>query len=167
MAMMKRGRPWAALVGVLLTLFLAALGAGLSAGWIGTTFPGFFVMANRVVASVSLPHWSVADQTDLYQAQVVAVNAHPVQTSDELYAAVRRLPVGSPVTYRLEKDGQTFQKTLPSGLFTRKDYGLLFGAYLFVGLAFGLTGIGVWFFTPATPASQAFLATGCTLGWLA
>lgn len=164
MATMKRGRPWAALVGVLLTLFFAALGAGLSAGWIGTTFPGFFVMANRVVASVSLPHWPVANQTDLYQAQVVAVNAHPVQTSDELYAAVRRLPVGSPVTYRLERDGQTFQKTLPSGLFTHKDYGLLFGAYLFVGLAFGLTGIGVWFFTPATPASQAFLVTGCTLG---
>ena len=167
MEIIQRRRPWVAIAAVLLTLLFAGLGAGLSAGWIGTAFPGFFVMDNRVVASVSLPHWPVADQTDIYQAQVVAVNAHPVQTSDELYAAVRSLPVGTAVTYRLEKHGDMFQKTLASSLFTLQDYGLLFGAYLFVGLAFALSGIGVWFFTPAIPASRAFLVTGCTLGLFA
>ena len=167
MDMRPHRRPWAAIVAVLLTLLFAGLGARLSARWIGTAFPGFFVMDNRVVASVSLPHWPVADQTDIYQAQVVAVNAHLVQTSDELYTAVRSLPIGTAVTYRLEKHGETFQKTLPSSLFTLQDYGLLFGAYLFVGLAFALSGIGVWFLTPAIPASRAFLTTGCTLGLFA
>ena len=47
----------------------AALAAGVlllvvivnTAQWVGTTFPGFFVMSNRVVPSIALPDWSDGD----------------------------------------------------------------------------------------------------------
>jgi signal transduction histidine kinase len=135
-----------------------------SARWIGATFPGFFVMANRVVASVSLPHWSVANYSHIYQEVVVAVNGQAVTTSEELYDAVRRLPVGALVKYTLEKDGQRHHVTLPSLTFTLQDYFFVFVAYLFTGLTIAVTGIGVWYLKPDSPASRALLITGLATG---
>jgi signal transduction histidine kinase len=138
-----------------------------SSRWIDTPFPGFFVMANRVVASVSLPYWEVAHQSHIYQHVVVAVNGQPVTTAEELYAFVRRLPPGSPLTYTLEKDGHISQVTLPSRVLTIKGYVLIFGAYLFSGLVFALIGIGVWFLKPATPASWALFLVSLAGGLFA
>ncbi|MGH7964047.1 MAG: hypothetical protein ACRERD_19875, partial [Candidatus Binatia bacterium] len=154
------------------TLVLAAVGLALTCGvtstrWIGTPFPGFFLLANRVVASVSLPYWPVAEHGHIYQHAVTAVNGQPVHTSVEVYAFVRSLPPNQPVTYTLEKDGHVSQITLPSQTFTLKDYVLLFGAALFTGLAVAFIGIGVWFLKPATPASQALLMLSVTGGLFA
>jgi hypothetical protein len=68
---------------------LAVLCTVSSTRWIGTSFPGFFVMANRVVASVSLPHWPVVHDRSIYQQAVVAVNSQPVATATELYERER------------------------------------------------------------------------------
>ena len=153
-------------------LVLAALGLTLtcgvtSSGWIDTPFPGFFVMANRVVASVNLPHWPVAHHSDIYQHVVVAVNDQPVATSAELYAFVRSFPPDSALTYTLEKDGQISRITLPSLTFTLADYFLLFATYLFTGLALSLIGISVWFLKPANPASRALFIGGLAGGFFA
>jgi len=153
-------------------LALVALGLALTCGvtssrWIGTTFPGFFVMANKVVASVSLPHWSVAPHSHIYQHAIVAVNGKPVTTAEELYAFVRHLPPGAAVTYTLEQDGRSSQVTLSSLTFTLKDYCLLFVAYLFNGLAIAFIGIGVWFLKPGVPASRALFTMGLAAGLFA
>ena len=135
-----------------------------SVHWIGRPFPGFLVLANRVIASVSLMHWSVASHGHIYQHTIVAVNAQPVQTAEEIYAAVRRLPPGQSITYSLEKDGRTSHITLASQVFRFKDYILLFGAYLFSGLSAALIGLGVWFLQPAAAASRALLMLGLFSG---
>lgn len=158
------GRRGTAMVFVAVLLGLALTTGMTSARWLGTVFPGFFVMANKVVASVSLPHWPVASHRHIYQHAVVAVNGQPVATSDELYAIVRRFPAGSALTYTLEKDGRITQATLPSLTFTPKAYFLLFGAYLFTGLAVAFIGISVWFLTPGAPASVALFIASVTLG---
>lgn len=145
-------------------LGLALITGITSSGWIGTVFPGFFVMKNRVVASVNLPHWPVAAHRDIYQRAVVAVQGQPVATADELYAVVRHFPAGSALTYTLEKDGQISQVTLPSLTFTAQDYFLLFGAYLFTGLTIACIGMSVWFLKPGSPASLALLTASVTLG---
>ena len=152
---------------LLLTLGLAATGGLTSGHWIGKPFPGFVVLANRVIASVSLPHWTIATHTDLYQQVVVAVNEQSVQTPAALYAAIRQLPPGSEITYTLEKDGQSSQVTLSSQLFTTTDYGLLFGAYLVNGLAFAGIGLAVWGMRRITAASHALLLVGVTIGLFA
>jgi len=145
-----------------------ALLCGLSsARWIGTPFPGFLVLANKVVASVSLPHWPGVHHSRIYQQAVVAVNGQAVATAEDLYAIVRRLPPGSPVTYTLEKEGRRTQVTLPSVTFTLKDYFLLFGAYVVNGLAIVLVGLWAWGRNPAAPASRALLAVGVTAGLFA
>ena len=138
-----------------------ALACGIaSARRIDSHFPGFFVMANRVVASVSLPHWPVASRTPIYHHVVVAVNGQPVTTAQQVYAIVAGLPEQSPITYTLKKNGRFSRLTLPSLTFTLNDYFLIFVAYLFCGLAIALIGIGVWFLNPHAPASKALLILG-------
>ena len=152
-----------------LILGLLAVGLTLVCGlsstrWIDKPFPGFVVLENRVIASVSLPDWTIASQTELYQHAVVAVNDQEVATSDELYAAVRELPAGSPVVYTLEKNLQTSRATLASQMFSLQDYVFLFGAYLINGLGIALIGIIVWGVRPTAPASPALLSLGLTVG---
>lgn len=154
-------------------VMLAVMAVGLavtcgvtSARWVHTTFPGILVMANRVIASVSLPHWPVAHRDrQVYQHTVIAVEGQPVATTAALYALVRRLPPGTSLTYLLEKDGKTSQLTLPSLVFSWQDYLLIFGAYILNGLALALIGLGVWFLKPAAPASQALCISGVVSGF--
>ena len=138
-----------------------------SVRWVGTPFPGFFVMANRVIPSISLPHWTIADHSRLYQHAVVAVNGQSLETSAALYAVVQSVPPGSVFTYTLEKDGQQEQVALSSLPFTVKDYLLLFGLYLFSGVALVVIGVGVWILKPDAPASLALLTFGLAGGTFA
>lgn len=138
-----------------------------SARWVGTPFPGFFVMANRVIPSISLPHWSIADHSRLYQHAVVTVNGQPLESAAALYAVVRSAPPGSVFTYTLEKDGRQEQITLSSLSFTVNDYLLLFGLYVFSGVALVMIGVEVWLLKPAASASLALLMFGLAGGTFA
>jgi two-component system sensor histidine kinase/response regulator len=160
----RRGPKGLALCLLTLALTVAVVCGLTSTRWLGTSFPGFFVMANRVVASVSLPHWSVAAHTDTYQQAVTAVNGQPVTTAAELYAAVRQFPPHSPITYTLVQRGRHTQVTLESQTFTLRDYGLLFGAYFVSGMALFTIGVWVWLLNPAAPASYALVGIGLAGG---
>ncbi len=144
-----------------------AVTCGVTGAWrVHTVFPGFLVMDNRVVASVSLPHWPVAHHSpsSVYQHVVVAANGQPVASSAQLYALIRHLPPGEVVTYTLEKDGQHSSLRLPTATFLLSDYLLLFVAYLFNGLALAFIGVSVWLLAPHAPASLALFLGGITSG---
>ena len=153
-----RKRNWPILLLALLMTGLAITVAITSTRWINTVFPGFFVLGNNVVASVSLSHWPVSTQGQLYQQVIVAVDGSPVENAQAIYAAVARLPEQTLHTYTTEKDGIISSVTLPSQRFTFQDYLLIFGAYLFTGLAIAAIGFVVWFLKPHTAASAALLS---------
>jgi signal transduction histidine kinase len=131
--------------------------------WIGTTFPGFFIMSNRVIASVTLPRWPATGH-DVFQHQVIAVNGLPVISAGEVYAIISRAPAGTPFEYQLSKDGTVSYFRAPSLRFSAREYVLLFIPYLVSGLGLALIGIGVWYSKPATPASLALLIGGLSGG---
>ena len=135
------------------TAALAAVTTWSAAAWIGRPFPGFFLLRNRVVASVSLPGWPVDMAPDVFQATVVAVDDLPVRTAEEVYARVRARPAGTRFAYTFDHGGATTLEWIESRLFTWRDGGLIFGAYLFDGLVFAAIGVGVWTLSPrrATP----------------
>ncbi|NOT54593.1 MAG: GAF domain-containing protein [Deltaproteobacteria bacterium] len=154
-----------ALTLVVLVLGLATICVVNSTRWRHVTFPGFVVLGNRVVASVDLPHWSVTQQPrDIYQKVVVAVNGHAVATAEELHALVREWPPGTELTYTLLTHERTETITLPSQTFTWRDYGLLFGTSLALGLACALLGIVVWFLKPQDLAARSFCVASLALG---
>ncbi|NOT56079.1 MAG: GAF domain-containing protein [Deltaproteobacteria bacterium] len=155
---------WTVLCIALLVAGLALTAGVTSTRWVNTVFPGFFVLANNVVASVSLPHWPISTQQTLYQHVITTVDGVPVENSRTIYATVSRLPAQTLHTYATEKDGTISSVMLPSQRFTVQDYILLFGAYLFTGLAISAIGLIVWFLKPRAAASTALLSLSTVLG---
>ena len=135
-----------------------------STRWIDTTFPGFFVIVNRVVPSIALP-WSDADPSALFQHQVVAVDGVPVHSAADVYRRVARLTPGTPVRYLLRApDGTRVEAVVPARSFARSDWLLLFGVFLVTGVAFAATGLFVFLVTPGSPAGSGLLAACLTIG---
>lgn len=130
--------------------------------WIGTPFPGFLVMPNRVVASAGLAHWSGTRNGTLFQHVVEAVEGQPVTTSAEVYALVRRLPAGTPVHYTLRGGDGVVETTIPSMRFSGSDWALLFGAYLLNGATFGLVALILWQRHPRSSTHVGALALCAT-----
>ena len=154
-----RARLLAALLLVMVSV-LAGFGVRAGVAWVDRPFPGFFLLANRVVASVSLPSWPVAEQRELFQATLVAVNGAPIATASEVYARVGAMPAGTPVVYTFERHGAPVVRAIESQLFGWRDAFLIFGCYLFNGLLFAAIGIGVWALSPGRATTWALLGVG-------
>lgn len=136
-----------------------------SLGWVQTTFPGFFVMANRVVPSIGRPHWSVTNASDgLFQHEVRTVDGVPVASAEAVYA---RVAAGSPDeihTYEVRAAGRTTTHSLAAMRFTGGDWVALFGALLLNGVIFGGVGVLVWMLGPSTPTTTGTMAVMVNLG---
>ena len=151
------------LAGALLTVGLLAVLVINSLSWIGRPFPGFFVMANRVVASITLPEWP--NPADLFQAEVIAVQGEAVNSAQDVYAQVARYMIDTPLRYTLRyADGRVTTATFRSREFTHSDYVFLFGSMLLTGAAFIFSGLFVFWLKPGQPASVGLLASCVATG---
>lgn len=137
-------RAWYA--GALLCASLVAVVGANSTRWIGSTFPGFFLMANRVVPSIALPGWEAAHSETLFQHQVIALDGRPVTDADQVYAAVAASAPDTVHRYVVRApSGAEAAVAARARTFSGREYALLFGAYLSTGIAFFVTGfVVVW-----------------------
>jgi signal transduction histidine kinase len=143
----------------LLAILLATRTTITSSAWVGRVFPGFMLLDNRVIASVSLAHWPGASVPELYQSQVEAVNGRMIGSAPEVYAYVAPLPVGTAVQYQLRRDGQENNVIIRTQRFGLRDWMLLFGAFLLNGIVYMGSGLLVWLLRPG-PLGRAFVALG-------
>jgi signal transduction histidine kinase len=142
------------------TVVLTAIVTRGTLAWIGTTFPGFFVMANRVVPSIALSDWQTGDPDRLFQHEVLAVDGVAVGSGEAIYAAVRPKAPGESVRYTVRAvDGSISTHDVEARRFSLKDYVLLFAAFLMNGAAFLAIGLFVAVTKPRSPASAGFLST--------
>lgn len=142
---------------------LAAVVTFNSLGWIGTTFPGFFVMANGVVPSISLADWEGA--AELFQSQVVAIDGQPVSSARDVYEAVRSRPPGTRFAYTLQKsDGGMLSATVGSRVFSVGDFALIHGGLALNGLAFAAIGLFVLYLKPGSAATYGLLSATLASG---
>jgi signal transduction histidine kinase len=141
--------------------------------WIGTTFPGFFVVSNRVVPSVTLPGWAGGEAPRFFQRQVTTLDDVPVRSAAALYADVAARPPGTPVRYTFRGHaGTDLRAVVAAQRFSLWDYLMLFGVYLVTASTFLATGLIVvgMVRTPAsfgllalTLVTGTFIATACDL----
>lgn len=124
-------------------LISGAVGLAGAASWIGRPFPGFLVLANRVVASAGLPHWPAVQGGEIYQHAVVAVDGRPVASVDALLTYVGELPLDTPVRYRLRYGGRETERVVRTRRFQASDFAWLFGPYLLTGIAHGGVALGI------------------------
>ena len=163
----RRVRALVAGLALLVTALVVTVGVH-STRWVGTTFPGFFVMVNRVVPSIELPGWAAAEPSRLFQHQVIAVDGMPVARAEDVYAAVARHPEGRAIRYALRSPhGERFEATVPSRRFTVGDWFLLFGSFLATGASFLAASLLVFFLKPEAPAARGLLGAGLTIGLFA
>jgi signal transduction histidine kinase len=135
-----------------------------SLDWIGRPFPGFVLIDNRVVASVGLAHWPGSGVPGLYQSEVLALDGKPVASTEEIYARVRAVPIGTTLRYLLRSGGAERQVEIRTQLFTLRDWLLLFGNFLLNGGIYLASGLVVWVLRPRGLLGQAFLALGLVWG---
>ncbi len=127
--------------------------------WIGQPFPGFFVMSNRVVSSVSGYSWP-PNRPEMVHSRVLAANGVPISSNTQLYEYVRARPPGSPVTYTLRRNNREFKKKIAIRAFSITDYIQTCGILLLFGvLSFTLAAV-VGFLQPHTTQARVYLFSG-------
>lgn len=127
-----------------------------SLAWIDSNFPGFFVMANGVVPTVSGYAWP-PDKAALFHRRVVAVDGVEVGSGAEIYRRVRAHRPGTLVEYRLEAIEGERRLTLPVLRFGIRDYLQTHGILLFFGVTLLTIGLVVGFLQPRTTQARVFL----------
>lgn len=136
-----------------------------SVSWIGRTFPGAMVMANRVVPSVSLEHWGDGRTPELFQHEILAVDGEAVETPSDVFGHLATRPVGTAFRYLLrDAGGRTRTVSLRSQTVSANDYARLFGAFLWNGLVFMGIGLLVLWIAPRAPASIGLASAVLTTG---
>lgn len=151
---------WLVVVGLIVAL-AATLATGLGAStWIGRPFPGFFVLPNRVIASIGRVGWTATGDGTLYQSTVVAVDGIPVATSADVYRRVRSAPSGTRFTYAIRQGAAASTVTLASRDFSRADFLVIFGSYLSTGLLWLLLGLAAAALAPDERVGRGALLLG-------
>ena len=126
------------LVAGALALAVAVIAGSSAVGWIGSTFPGFLVLENRVVASAGLASWEGTRGGEIFQREVVAADGRPIANARELAAIAAERGAGVPIRYELRRHGRSIERTIATRRFGGADFALLFGTYLLCGA--GLAG---------------------------
>jgi hypothetical protein len=151
----------AALAATACTAILVTAINGLAAAtWIGRSFPGFFVLPNRVIPSVGRDVWPASGDGALYQRTIVAIDGKSVATNADAYREIGAEPLGSPVTYTLRDGVGVATVTLATRRFSSVDYWIIFGSYLATGLLYLCVGVLAAWLLPEASLGRALLMLG-------
>ncbi len=147
-------RPILAIGYAILACLALGLGVRASTHWVGETFPGFFLMPNRVVPSVALDHWTARHGATVYQRQVIAIDHAPITSAVEAYDIVAATPSNAEIAYTFADD-PTETRRGTSMEFTRTDYFWFFGPLIVNGIVFTVAGLMIWLTAGVSAATTA------------
>ncbi len=149
---------WRALLGLVVAVPVLVLSMQQSARWIGRTIPGFLLMENAVIASVSGHDWP-HDKAALFHAEVDAVDDIPTATSADVYDRIAAAPAGTQFRYTLRRDGVTYERTVASRTFSVLDWVEVYVALFTIALSCFGTGIIVVLLQPALRSARVYCWT--------
>ncbi|HEY9897822.1 MAG TPA: SpoIIE family protein phosphatase [Pantanalinema sp.] len=133
----------------------------LSLAWINRPFPGFVVLRNNSVDSLSSARWTGFQNGIKQRDHLLAVNGTPVRDGGELYRIVRAKPPGTVFTYTLERPTSAgmskMSLTVPSQPFRLNDWVGFFLTFWGIGLFHLLTGLFVSIVKPGDTTARAHL----------
>jgi signal transduction histidine kinase len=141
----------------------AALYFVASLSWFDRPYPGFKVRIDQAV-ELQLPPQSTGAQAGLMPGdRVVAVDGRTLSDPRALYAYVATKPVGTPVTYDLERflpngDKRRLTKVIATQAHDARQWASTFLALWLTGLCFLALGAAVSALKPGDPLARANLA---------
>jgi len=150
-------QPWQrqlllATIGLIALLLIGATLVA-SSHWISRPFPGFFLHENLTVGPYFLPGWTGGVAGVRALDRVVAVDGRLLQQRGDLYDLVKRSPPGSRFLYRVIRDSQTLEFSIPSMTLSLHDWFLSFGVYVVMGLTFVIIGVAPYYFHASSRAA--------------
>lgn len=134
-----------------------------SAHWLAVPFPGFFLMPNAVIPTVSSYDWP-ANQKELFHARVTSIDGAPVHSSADVYDRVASRPLGTSFHYTFVRGDERLEGTYPSFRFGSGHYLQVYGILLLIGAMNFLTGIAVGFMQPHAKIARVYLLLTVTGG---
>lgn len=150
-----------------LFLSLAAFTLLSTRSWINRPFPGFLVMKNNSVPSISLSEWEGIRRGIKFEDIIVAVDGKRVSNADELDNIILKHKPGAPLTYTVVRgkiQKQTLEITIPVSVFSANDYLAIFLAMILGGMVMYITGLAVFYLKPNSMVSWTFLALYSSAG---
>ncbi len=147
---------WRPLLALSFALPVAVNAAIRSLDWLDAPFPGFYVMSNGVIPTVSGYDWP-PDPGALFHSQVVAMDGVAVNSGREVYERVAGSPVGTPFEYTFRKEGRLFRLTIPSMQFSAADYAVTCGILLGFGCLSLAVGLAIGFMQPRKAQARVYL----------
>jgi hypothetical protein len=129
-------------------------------------FPGFALESGLLVSVEADKRWAgIARGIKPYDL-VLAVDGKPVRHAREVREHLRDLPLGTPVTYTLRRDGRAFDVTVPVGRLSALDLFTHYGSLFLSGLSFLIVGAVVGWRNPQSRAVHALLVFTSAFGML-
>jgi signal transduction histidine kinase len=156
-------RRWVLAV-ALLALPIFVLAGLYSLRWFAVPFPGFLLMENAVVPTVSSFDWPT-ERSVLFHSEVLSIDGRAVHDSREVYDYVAAHPAGTRFEYELRTPaGVVVGRQVASRPFTVLDYLQTCGLMLLAGgiwLGFALT---VGFLQPGSRQACVYMLQGVVVG---
>jgi len=149
-------RYWRPVLLLLVALPLLVYATDRSSRWIGRVFPGFFLMENAIVPTVSGYDWP-PDRAATFHAQIVAVDGAQVLSRSDVYRRVATMTPGAAVEYELDRAGERSHITVPARRFTIGDYVQTFGILLFFAVTYLAAGLAVGVLQPDARQARVYL----------
>lgn len=126
-------------------------------------FPGFTLLDDLTLESQLPASWSGARAGLRPMDRILSVDGRPLTSSEELESLVAILPVGTPVTYQIERvdwKGRltAFERQVPTQRYTLHDWLVGKLGFWLSGLFYLIIGTSVLALRPGDPAARAFFA---------
>jgi class 3 adenylate cyclase len=148
-------------------ILISAIAAVKALTWVGEPFTGFLVNERLVLGNIGQYHWTGSTAGLGWPDKVVAADGRPVTSMRELQSIARAVPLGTPILYTVEREGERREVTVLTMRFGWDDLVMTFGVTFVSGWIYVIIGLGVFLLKPDTKVSWAFLAACVSLSLFA
>jgi sigma-B regulation protein RsbU (phosphoserine phosphatase) len=150
-----------ALAGMVLLLLVVTIICVVNAlKWVNKPFPGFLLNERMAIAPIGQYNWTGVQAGLKYPDKILTADGRAVSSTGELEEVIIQKPVGTPVSYTVERGGQIVEVRVSSMRFTWVDLLMTFGSTFIAGITYMLIGLVVFSMKPDTKVSWTFL-TAC------
>ena len=135
--------------------------------WVNQPFAGFLVNERLVLGNIGQYHWTGTTVGLRWPDKVVRANGQPIASMRDLQAVAHRVPIGTPIAYTVEREGQPREVIVPTMRFSWNDLAMTFGVTFVAGLIYVLIGFIVFLLKPDMKVSWAFFLACVSLSLFA
>jgi class 3 adenylate cyclase len=124
-------------------------------GWINKPFPGFLINGRKVVVDYGQYYWPGKSAGLRYPDKLLEADGAPVISDSDLEKIIKGKPLGTPISYTFDREGQLMTVSIPTMRFSMVDFVATFGIEFLAACLYLTLGVVVFILKPDTHVSWA------------